>query len=68
MTKEKIFDDQFYFLRDFLMYKSTPVRLKDIVLDCMQKYADCEIISLLAEVNRLKDENSMLLERINNGN
>jgi len=39
-TAKQIFEDQFYFLRDFLNYKTTPARLEEIVIGCMEKYAE----------------------------
>lgn len=53
-TKEQIFDDEFYFLRSFLALRSTPERLKDIVLGCMEKYADEQNKALLQENRKLK--------------
>lgn len=40
LTKEEIFDREFYFLQNFLNYKTTPPRLKEIILNCMERYAD----------------------------
>ena len=40
--KQEIFDKEFYFIRDFFHYKTTPSRLKHMIFNTMENYAEAK--------------------------